>query len=267
MTYSFFQVRDFVTLKSYYFFTSNNIHKFIYNRKRNKADSLLKTVLLNNNYQLECVKTMECNRLQAIEELKNIEETNCEPKQEVIITNEVKPIRDSPIEVKPIERDSHIDLHHKTRTFSVAIGKNNEDRVFEYLTSQMKMSIERATFKFCLFDFYDNSNCILYELKTLTYSVDKYATAVMNYDKIVFHRMVFLFEYSNEDGKCLYYHIYNPNKTYNKRMIKPFNRLNYCEIIDIPINELRVLNHNPVLESPTYLEIETFKTVLKTNKA
>jgi len=36
----------------------------------------------------------------------------------------------------------------------------------------------------------------------------------------------------------LYYHFYDAKYNYNKRYITPLNRLDKCEIIDIPINKL-----------------------------
>jgi hypothetical protein len=124
------------------------------------------------------------------------------------------------------------------------------------------------------FDFYDDEY-YLYEVKSLKYSFDKYRTAIMNDRKLIYNNYIFIFEYTELNGeKQIYYYVYEPERVYNKRFIKPFNRLNYCEIIDIPIKELIMfydgVNIIPIQKQNKIItdnnEIELFNDILITDK-
>ena len=94
----------------------------------------------------------------------------------------------------------------------------------------------------------------LFEVKSLTYSIDKYNTAIMNIDKVVntnYKHFVFIFEYTELDNKKkLFYHIYDNNYNYNKRFITPKDRINRCEIIDIPKDQLTTFEYKESIILP-----------------
>ncbi len=140
-------------------------------------------------------------------------------------------------------------LHLQSRTKSLIYGLNRETEVYDMIYKIFTGDIKRANYKFSFFDFFSQSKKILFELKCLTYSINTYKTAVMNTSKLEYNHIIFIFEYTNNDKtKTLYYHIYDESRAYNKRYITPFNRLNSCEVIDIPICELVEIEPNTIYD-------------------
>ena len=90
----------------------------------------------------------------------------------------------------------------------------------------------------------------------------------MNTCKLSYNHIVFIFEYTNNDKtKQLYYHIYDEKREYNKRYITPMNRLNSCEVIDIPTNELIEIEPNTIYDfdftnNITNTDIEHFNEIM-----
>ena len=72
----------------------------------------------------------------------------------------------------------------------------------------------------------------------------------MNSNKIIYDNYIFIFEYTEANNvKELYYHLYDVNKKYNERYITPYNRLNVCSVIDIPICDLvRFYDGNQIID-------------------
>ena len=214
--------------------------KFIYNAKRYKSKSVIKTILNNNNYKLELLKSLVCFRKDAFLELEYLKNN---------IKN--KTIKEDKLIKENDLIDNVITEHNKTKKNSLTYGLSNEISIYNFLTFTLSLPLEKSLYPYSLFDFYDKDNCILYELKSLSYSIKKYRTAIMNIEKLIYNRMIFLFEYTNNEmteRKALYYYVYDPNIQYNRRMIKPFKRLNYCEIFDIPIYKLKRLRYTDDLK-------------------
>jgi hypothetical protein len=142
-----------------------------------------------------------------------------------------------------------MELHHQTKNESLIYGLNRETEVFMKLYKLITGNIERTNHKYSFFDFYSKSKRIVFELKSLTYSINAYKTAIMNTSKLdTYKHIVLIFEYTNNKNKQLYFHIYDDTRAYNKRFITPSNRLNSCEVIDIPINELTEFDPNIIYE-------------------
>jgi hypothetical protein len=225
--YSFYKITD--GKQTEIFFTKNKLTKFIYNAKRNKNDNIIKT-LLHNDYTVELLDEILCDRIIAKKHLLQYK--------------------------KCLLRDAKC-IDEFTKIKSLQIGIPNEKNVLKLLNNTLKSiskgsaglpnynvcKIEPSKYEKTFFDFYITDLNILIELKTLNYDVYKYKTAVMNTCKLKYSRMIFLFDYKNSDeGNSLYYHIYNPNRVYKTRLIKPFNRIALQKIIDIPIEELNMLD-------------------------
>ena len=160
-------------------------------------------------------------------------------------------------------------LHYKTKNQSLMYGLNRETEVYDIIKKIFTGDIKRAKYKFSFFDFYSHSNKILFELKCLTYSINTYKTAIMNTSKLEYNHMVFIFEYTNNDKtKSIYYHIYDESNKYNKRYLTPLNRLNSCEVIDIPICELVEIEPNTIYDfdftdSITDTDTNNFNDIMK----
>lgn len=263
--YDFYEIKDLDNPKDQndYFFTSNHISKFIYNNKRYKTPSKLQTILNNENYEIELIKSLVCYRKDAFTELALIK--NSIPNETII--------QDTLIKKNDLVDD--IILHNETKNKSLIYGLANEISVYNFLKFGLELPLEKSVYPYSKFDFYNETNYFIYELKTLTYSVDKYKTAVMNTDKLIYNRIIFLFEYTNNETterKALYYYVYDPKFKYNKRIIKPLNRLNYTEIIDIPVWRLKRLRYIEdfklvnEIQNANETEIKLFDEIINADK-
>lgn len=248
MEYHIYYVFDKTNNNYDYFLTRNNITKAIYSLKSSNKESILKTILNDGNYEAVIIKTFVDIPL-------------------IILKNELKIIKASHIHKK------NILTHIETRDTSITYGKRREDFIYDLICKNHLFSnnIQRAKYIYSEFDFFDTEDCYLYEVKSLTYSINKYRTAVMNTSKLIYDNYLFIFEYTEADNlKELYYHLYDKNFNYNKRFITPFNRLNTCEIIDIPVNKLtkfydgdKILEFfNPCSLITDTIDIETFKKLI-----
>lgn len=192
-----------------YFTTKNNIYKFLYNNKHYKSQSKIKDLICSGEFDVDIIKTVSCSRKEAIVELEKI-------------------------------KRNEIDKLQKTK--SLEYGRINEIKIYNLLNG-FNCNTTMSRYDFSNFDFYDNKRHILFELKSLTYPLDKYSTAIMNTSKLIFNRMIFLFEYTNDNGsKELYYHIYEPQSNYKIDYMRAYNRLQLNEIIRIPNALLKIVD-------------------------
>jgi len=233
MEYKIYYIFDKSNQNEYdYFLTKNHISKALYALKRNKTESIIKRILQNNNYETRLFKSyINISKHLLIEEIKKIRAFhNINKRQMINYYTNIKA-------TLPLVKD--YSLHNLTKSQSLGYGKVREQYVYDLLCKYklFNTGITRAKYIYSEFDFFDTYN-YLYEIKSLTYSVNKYNTAVMNTSKLIYDNYIFIFEYTEGNKKELYYHLYDNTKQYNKRYITPLNRLNTCEIIDIPINDL-----------------------------
>jgi hypothetical protein len=240
----------------------NDKPRAIYQYKRAKKDTLIKSIICRNNYELILIKSYP-----------NITKTEAK--------TEMEKWRKSYIEIQTTQTNKfikeHTDgvtLHDITKQASLTYGLSNEFKILDYINTHNSFNsiLTKTKHIYAKMDFYD-TNCYMYELKSLTYSVDKYSTAIMNYSKLVnrkneniYKNIVFLFEYTNEAKKELYYHIYDPlNNIYNCRTITPRNRKHECLVFDIPISELtRIYDDTKIILQPieSLLERESFRRII-----
>jgi len=112
-------------------------------------------------------------------------------------------------------------------------GLPKEDKVLKICQDQFDKNLVKTVGRFNRFDF--TSDSFLIELKSRRCHVDTYPTTMVGYNKIEYAKkypdkqVIFCF---NFEGDQLYYHKYQPDKTYD---IKPFNNRPYCYI---PTSEL-----------------------------
>jgi hypothetical protein len=128
-----------------------------------------------------------------------------------------------------------------------------------------------ANEKYCKYDYIGLKSQILYELKSNTYTYQKYKTAVIGVEKFIEnHKQIFLFSYeTNTDLKELYYFIVprDFNTRYKQRQIYLKERNKYNWIYDIPREELILIKSNENiklnLEITEHIYLETIYNVCK----
>ena len=113
-------------------------------------------------------------------------------------------------------------------------GRTREPVVLEQLNSLFDTPIYKSLYHYSFFDFYNPSSYYPIELKSLRYSFDKFPTCIMNITKTVFSRMLFVWEYLEDDGsRDLYFHFFDSTKSYNMRDINEYNNLDVRDVIDV----------------------------------
>ena len=169
-------------------------------------------------------------------------------------------------EIKQNVNDLNLKLNDKVarQTFinnAVIIGNKKEDNLLDTLKSYFsKHIIQTRKNLYCPYDYIDTATGYKYELKSNNYGVDKYRSAVIDINKIQFDKLFLLFNYTfnrifldketksfttKEETDC-YYILYNKDKfnTYNRRQIFNNHRQIFCNVIDIPVEDLTYLNPN-----------------------
>jgi hypothetical protein len=221
-----------------FFTTKNNIYKFLYNNKHYKNQSKIKDLICSGEFDVEIIKTVSCSRKEAISEL------------EIIKLNEIDKLQ---------------------KNKSLEYGISNEIKIYNLLNG-FKCNITKSKYDFSHFDFYDDKRHILFELKSLFYPLDKYPTSLMNTSKLIFDRIIFLFEYTNDNNrKELYYHIYNKDLNYKIDYIRAFNRLQMNEVIRVPNKLLKIVDNDFIkvienIEPSNDAEILEFNKIIDYDK-
>jgi hypothetical protein len=240
-----------------YFFTSNTLSKYIYGLKHNKASSKIKELLHTNSFSIMEMSAYE-----------NVDRN--------FMTNELTYFYRNHEDIKRIHNNEFIDKTHKnirllnssnneikldkiTNLDNREYGKVKEDIIFKHLNNTI-FNNELTQFKnrFATYDFFYSPIYYMVEFKSLRHSKNKYTNAVMTTNKLIYDRVIFVYEYTENDNTSNYfYHIYEPNRYYNTRYIKPRNRINLLEIIDIPIRELIPLdNLKSFIETQTNNDVD-----------
>lgn len=250
--YYIYCIKDKPTNNRDYFFTRVRKEQAIYNLKKSKKDSNIKSILEANNYTIKFLQTLDTN-----------------------IRDEVRSIIDE-------WKDHHAEqdefnkfkiLHVNTRNKSLEYGLLNELTILLNLNKfkTFGTTLTKSKYTKSLFDYYGKN--YLFEVKSLTYSFDKYLTSIMNRQKITntnYPNFIFIFEYTElNNTKKMFYHIYDSNFEYNVRNITPKNRLNVCEVIDIQKHKLIEFKFTDSIILPNITDkniIKQFKLILEADK-
>ena len=124
-------------------------------------------------------------------------------------------------------------------------GRTREPIVFEQLNELFDTPICKSLHDCSFFDFYNPSSYYLIELKSLRYSFDKYNTCIMNLTKTVNSRMLFVWEYLEDNGtRDLYYHFFDPTHKYISRDINQYNNLDVRDVIDVDKCDIEKFDFN-----------------------
>jgi hypothetical protein len=227
-----------------YFFTKIHVSKAIYALKNSKKPSNIKTILQGN---------YKCNLVTAYNNV-----TRQFVKKELQLFYEHESNRILNIN-KHLEAKNIRNIHNNTKASSLLYGLSRQKYNFNLLNETIfNNKLYEARNEHSEFDFYHLDSHTLIELKCLTYSINKYTTAIINTNKLIYNKYIFIFEYMDDDKPSLYFHHYDPSREYNKRTIIPKNRINPCEIIDIPVRELRLITE---LYSNTNLDLDFYTTI------
>ena len=256
--FSIYLLTDNKTNDKEFFITKCDKTKAIYNLKQVKTETKIKSILLQNDYILKLIKVYtDVNKDTVKRELIDWR-NHYEEIDEINKYNFIK--------------NNTIQLNIDTRNKCLEYGLKNEMIILNNLNqyNTFNMNLRKSLYSKSKFDYIGED--YLFEVKSLTYSINKYNTAIMNIDKILdtgYNNFVFIFEYTENDTKMLYYHIYNPDFEYNRRFITAKNRLNRCDVIDIPITELIKIDYEVKINLPKIsnkTDIITFKGVLKADE-
>jgi hypothetical protein len=258
-TYYIYLIIDNKTEDKEFFITKCDKVRAIYNLKHVKNDTKLKTTLLYGDYVLKLIKTYtdvdkDIVKRELIDWKNHYEEIDKINKHNFIKNNTIQ-------------------LNTDTRNKCLEYGLKNEMIILNNLNkfNTFNMNLRKSLYSKSKFDYIGDD--YLFEVKSLTYSIDKYNTAIMNIDKILdtgYNNFVFIFEYTEDNGeRRLFYHVYNTEIIYNRRIITAKNRLNKCDVIDIPIRDLIEINYDVKIQLPKITnetDIINFEDVLKADE-
>lgn len=231
-----------------YFFTKTHKSKALYAIKNCKKQSNIKTIL-QGDYKCEMVTAYHDVTREFIKnELRLFYEHN----------GKIKNVKYEKKQSDNVKYENILN-HNNTKLLNLSYGLARQEYNFNLLNTLIfKNELKQAIYKHSEFDFYHLQSHTLIELKCLTYAVNKYPTAIMNTSKLIYNKYIFIFEYIDNDKPNLYFHHYNPNREYNKRFITPKGRINSCEVIDIPVKELRLITD---LYNNTFLDLDFYTSI------
>ena len=250
MKYYIYLIRDNEIKERDFFVTKCRKEQAIYNLKNVKSDTKTKSIILKNNYTLKLL-------------------TEHDDINKEVVKNQLIEWKEHYDEIDEINKKNFINnsiytLHNNTRTQSLKYGLENEILILNDLNTNntFNMKLTKSLYTKSKFDYI--GDYYIFEVKSLTYSIDKWNTAIMNTDKLIatnYKHFIFIFEYTELDNtKKLFYHIYDHNYNYNKRFITPKDRINRREIIDIPKDQLTTFEYK---ESIILRKIDDEKDMIK----
>lgn len=127
-------------------------------------------------------------------------------------------------------------------------------------THFINSNIVRSTNNFSKYDFCDLNTGYFFELKTNTYSINSYPTAVLNIKKISYPHLIFIFGYNENyydvlsqkfKTKVNFYYIFYDEKRfneYNKRYVITQATGKSELVYDIPTSDLNEIHNDTIIE-------------------
>jgi len=167
---------------------------------------------------------------------------------------------------KPLERNLNNELYKNSLQYEYNV-LHLLNKIF------INSKIVNSKNRYSKYDFLDVNTGWFFELKTNTYSINTFKTAVINFDKLDFPHLILVFGYNNtnyKNGKFItevknYYIFYDEKQfaAYNKRYIinKLTNRPSY--VIDIPTSDLIELNENKPIHLTSEIKNDINKIMLQ----
>lgn len=225
--YTFYRIYD--DKHSHFFTTKSILSKALCNLKKSKDKSIIE-MIINDNYSIELLREYKFS----------------EKPTNDFLNSELDLWKRHYKSINAVKLHNFIFNKSHIEQERLKYGLVQQIDIYEHIKNAFLDTITKSNYFFSFFD------CIgikyLYEIKSLRYSINKYPTAIMNTSKLQYPHIIFIFEYTETQlRRSLYYHIYDNKREYNKRYIdvKCNDKLTIPhEIIDIPINELILIDKN-----------------------
>lgn len=132
---------------------------------------------------------------------------------------------------------------NRTKTKDLIFGLAHEESVADKISKIFNLKLYHTKFKYSLFDYYDDKNEFIFEIKNYTYPFNKYKTEIIGVNKGISNNGVFIFKHEGDNN--IYYTQFNSDlfKTFNKRYIKADYRSISVLCYDIPKSFIKIINN------------------------
>ena len=224
-------------------FKCENPTEYIFYKKNSVKNSDMKEIINRNNYVYDLVgeyKNVEKNKLQ--EEMKKFS-----------LENTSKINEKSIYELQRLQEE----LSYNQRRYE---GLKNEDVVKQQVEKAFEDTLIHSSYEFSNYDY--EGKKIFYEIKTIK---SMYPYLYLGTDKIICENLVIIYAFDNLPNK-LFYIKYDSKlfSTFEKKYVKPANRLYYNEVYSIPKGCLIEIKDKVVIE--TIDENELRDEIIKKDK-
>ena len=220
---------------------SNNINKIISQKRYSIKKSILQDIILTNDFSYQLIK-------ENVNEKELTNELN-------FLNRNIKLILHQQDNKKMLEYTKT--THKTTQEINLNYGLQRENELMDLLGLFFGLTLTHSKYEYSLFDFYSN-NGLLFELKSYTYSYNKYNTEIISTRKALSLNSVFIFSHQEEEDFSYYYIQYDPVIFNNFEIvfIKSPNRNGQEECYKIEKNYLTKFNFNEKITTPL-IPVET----------
>ena len=220
---------------------SNNINKIISQKRYSIKKSILQDIILTNDFSYQLIK-------ENVNEKELTNELN-------FLNRNIKLILHQQDNKKMLEYTKT--THKITQEINLNYGLQRENELMDLLGLFFGLTLTHSKYEYSLFDFYSN-NGLLFELKSYTYSYNKYNTEIISTRKALSLNSVFIFSHQEEEDFSYYYIQYDPVIFNNFEIvfIKSPNRNGQEECYKIEKQYLTKFNFNKKITTPL-IPVET----------
>ena len=220
---------------------SNNINKIISQKRYSIKKSILQDIILTNDFSYQLIK-------ENVNEKELTNELN-------FLNRNIKLILHQQDNKKMLEYTKT--THKITQEINLNYGLQRENELMDLLGLFFGLTLTHSKYEYSLFDFYSN-NGLLFELKSYTYSYNKYNTEIISTRKALSLNSIFIFSHQEEEDFSYYYIQYDPVIFNNFEIvfIKSPNRNGQEECYKIEKQYLTKFNFNEKITTPL-IPVET----------
>ena len=220
---------------------SNNINKIISQKRYSIKKTILQDIILTNDFSYQLIK-------ENVNEKELTNELN-------FLNRNIKLILHQQDNKKMLEYTKT--THKITQEINLNYGLQRENELMDLLGLFFGLTLTHSKYEYSLFDFYSN-NGLLFELKSYTYSYNKYNTEIISTRKALSLNSIFIFSHQEEEDFSYYYIQYDPVIFNNFEIvfIKSPNRNGQEECYKIEKQYLTKFNFNEKITTPL-IPVET----------
>jgi hypothetical protein len=145
-------------------------------------------------------------------------------------------------------------------------GLMKEKPTARLIEKVFNMKLTHSRFNYSLFDYYDDTETYIFEVKNYRYSYNQYNTVIIGCNKGISENSILIFRHNDDNNEC-YFIQFNKElfKTFNVREIWYRNASVYC--YDIPKKHITKIEQN---KSYTLInnegERENIKNIIKIDR-